>query len=504
MSYAEWLMSGRVGHVQDDSVWLKKRVTFDAFAWGGECMGLDEGEESLGDMSATHRRTTRGGLQVDGVVVSPADLSTTTLTMKNIHYDRKKRDLKNCFWDVDRRTTCGGIDEDSWNDWIEIERFCFGKAITRSTPAVTFQGENEEQMINFPWKALYVQDLQRVVGEIASPLADMTVPIVAMFTDITTAQGPRCGDVCSEQEECVVVGVTETVAAGLPYIAISRFGGALATWTDPPLALTAFGIQDADAVAAKGNFVVVVSNGATSIIYSDDLGTTQVNVTTADITANPPNDVDMLNQVHIFVAGDSGYVFRSTDAARTWETVEGGDVTASNLTTIKIAPDNPQVIYAASNAADVIIKTENGGRTWYAATATGTAGTGIFSMLLLDQNHILAGTDAGEIFESADGGQNWTEQLELPGLDTKANTIIEDITGCECGDLGLVISNVADDETFFYRNVDGGASGKWYQPAEMETATATYLFYALTCCGSSHFIAAGGITTVADMIMLLE
>jgi photosystem II stability/assembly factor-like uncharacterized protein len=294
------------------------------------------------------------------------------------------------------------------------------------------------------------------------------------------------------------------VAIGLPYLAVSRFGGALATWTDAPLPLTAFGVQDADSVAAVGDFVVVVSNGATSIIYSDDLGTNQVNVTTVDITANPPNKVDMINQAFIYVAGDSGYIYRSTDAARTWETIEEGDVTASNLTELMIARDNPQVIYAASNAADVVIKSENGGRTWYAVTATGTAGTGVFSMFVLDQSHVIVGTDAGEIFETTDGGTTWTEQVEIPGLTTKANTIIEDITGCNCGDLGLVVSNVADDETFFYRNVDGGANGKWFQPAEMETATATYLFYALTCCGTSHFVAAGGITGVADMIMLLE
>jgi photosystem II stability/assembly factor-like uncharacterized protein len=497
-------MDGTVGHVQDDSVWLKRATTFDAFQWGGGCMGLEEGTEPLGDLTITTKRSTRGGLVRDGVMVGAPDVASTTLTMKKLHFDRKKTDLKSCFWHVDQRTLCGGIDEDAWNEWREITRYCFGKATERTTPPVTFEGDNEEQMITFPWKALWVDDLRRVVGEIGSPLAGMTVPLAITFTDITTLQPARCGDACSDQEECVVVAVTETVALGNPYLAISLFGGELNTWTDAPIALTDFGANDATAVAGAGEFIVIVSNGNASIIYTDDLGASLVNVTTADITANGPNDVDMINQAFIVVAGDSGYVFGSYDAGRTWETLEAGNVTASNLTTVKIAPDNPQVIYAASNAADVVIKSENGGRTWYAVTATGTGGTGVFSMYIKDQNHILAGTDAGEIFESTDGGQTWTEQNEIPGLDTKANTIIEDFAGCGCDVVGLVISNVADDETFFYRNVDSGANGKWYQPTEMETATATYLMVALTCCGSNHFVAAGGITVTADMIMLLE
>jgi len=498
MSYDGWLMEGTVGHVQDDSVWLRKHFGFDAFAWGGTCMGLDEGTESFGDMSVTTKRNVNGGLERDGVMVGMPDLTTDTLTMKKLHHDRKKADLIRCFWDIDQRTTCGGEDEDAWNDWIEITRRCHGKATEGSIPPVTFTGDNEEQMINLPWKSLYSVDLRRIVGQIE----DDATGVVAQINAITMAQPPRCGDICSAQEDCVVVAVTETVAAGTPHISVSLSGGALGSWTTT--ALTAFGAADADDVEARGSFVVVVSNADGSIIYSDDLGTTQVNTTTADITAHPPNAVAMLNQGFVYVAGDDGYVYRSTDAARTWETIEEGDVTISNLTIIKIAPDNPQVIYVASNAADVVMKTENGGRTWYAVTATGTAGTGVFSMLVVDQNHLLVGTDAGEIFESSDGGQTWTEQNEIPGLTTQANTTIADIVGCDCGDFGLVVSDSVADVTYFYRNVDNGASGKWYRPTEMETATATYLFTSLTCCGSSHFIAAGGSTGVGSMAMLLE
>jgi len=234
------------------------------------------------------------------------------------------------------------------------------------------------------------------------------------------------------------------------------------------------------------------------VIYSDDLGTTQVNVA----LTQAPNDVDLINQAFVVVVADGGYVYGSYDAARTFEVLDAANATVSNLTSVMIARDNPQVIYAASNAADVIIKTENGGRTWAAVTATGMAGTGPTSLLVIDQNHVLVGSGAGEIWESSDGGTTWTEQADLPGMTVKVNITVEDIKACACGDLGLVVSETTGVETFFYRNVDGGASGRWDQP-EQETATATYAFYALACCGSSHFIAVGGKTVTADEVLLL-
>lgn len=505
MSYKGWVTQGVVNSTHDDSVHLKRHATFDPFMWGGKCMALDDGAEALGGLTPTTRRSTYGGLERDGVLIGAPGLATTTLTMKKLHYDRKKTDLKFCLWDVDQRTTCGGEGADAWNKWTEIKRYCYGKANERGTPKTTYEGDGEEQVVTFAWESLYVDDIRRVVGEIGEPLAGMTAPLAIMFTDVAMVQPARCPDICDNQEECIVVGVTETVALGTSHLAVSLHGGALDTWTDPPLPLTAFGVFDASAVTGVGEFVCVVCNGGTvEVIYSDDLGTTQIGVTTVDLAANGPNDVDMINQAFIVAVGDGGYVYGSYDAARNWETLDAGDVTASNLTSVMIARDNPQVIYAASSAADVVIKSTNGGRTWYACATTGTAGTGPTSLLVLDQNHIQVGTDAGELFESSDGADSWTEQTELPGLTTKANTTIVDIVTCGCGDLGLVISDTAGDLNLFYRNVDGGADGRWFLPDVMETMTATYDFKALTCCGSSHFVAVGGKTVTGDAVMLLE
>jgi hypothetical protein len=419
--------------------------------------------------------------------------------MKKLQYDRKKTDLKSCWWDIDQRAHCGGVDSDDWNEWKEITRYCYGSAGERTNPASAFDGENEEQMVQFAWTALWSEDLYRVTGEIDAPFAT-----AVQIKDITSCQPARCPDVCDDQEDCIVVSVTNDDGA-TPKLSVNLQGGDLDSW-GTPVALTDFGVNDASQVACLGKLIVITSEGDASIIITKDWGTTQRNITTTDMTAHAPICVDMVNQSFIVVGGADGYVFGSYDGGYTWETLSDGTATTSDLVRIMIARDNPQTIYAISNDADVIIKSENGGRTWYAQTATGTGGTGLESLLVLDQSHVLVGSDSGEIFESSDGAQTWTEQTELDGLTTQANTHIADMDVCGCGVVGLVTWNTTDDESFFFRNVDGGADGRWYQPAEYEAVASLNGLVAVTCCSPNHFIAGGGnlSTTTASIVLLLE
>lgn len=500
MSYEGWLTDGTTRHVQDDTMYIKRFGTFDPFAWMGVCARVDEGTEALGDISSTNKRDPRGGLQTDSVQRGAPGITTDTLVIKKLQYDRMKTDLKNCWWILDQRTTCNGGNADGWNDWQEIIRRCQGGATGRTTPASAFDGENVEQLVQFAWSSLYSEDLYRVVGEIGDPTLPTAKAVIV--TAVTGCQPSRCPDICDDQEDCIVIAVTEDDGA-TPYFIVNRYGGDIDAW-DTEVAFTAWGTEDALDVACAGDFFIAVSNDAGAIIYSDDLGTTQVEVTTTDMTAHQPNCVDMVNQSFIVIGGDDGYVFISYDAGRTWVTADAGNATTQDLTAVMIARDNPQIIYLATNAADVVVKTENGGRTWYATGATGMAGTGPTSLFATNQTHVLVGSDAGEIWETSDGGVNWTQQTELPGLTTKANTTISAITGCGCGDLGLTTLNSSDDESFFYRNVDVGASGKWVQPANYEAVAAGYSLQDVTCCGASHFVAVGGDAGIAALEMLLR
>ena len=493
MSFRDWITEGTVLKSQDEAIWIKRANTFDAFQWLGRCAKVDEGTENLGDLTVTQRLNPRGGLERDSVLSGAPGEATTTLTLKRLQADKKKSDLRNCFWNLDQRTQCGGMDSDAWNKWDEIIRHCYGKATERGIPGTAYDGDNEEQVVTFPWKSLWVDDLYRVTGEAATVTAK-----AAAITAMSTCQPARCGDICDDQEDCVVVAVTEGDGAANPWLIVNRHGGDLDEW-ETPVALAAWGVAEhATDVACVGEFLVVTSNVASAIIYSDDLGATQVEVATPTL----PNCVDMTNQGFVVVGCDSGLIYASYDAARTWELIEDGDVTTDDVDHIMIARDNPRVIYAASAEGNAIIKSENGGRTWYACAVAGATTTALY---VVNQTHVLVGTAAGEVYESSDGGVTWTEQTELPGLHTKANTTIVGICGCGCDSLGLATSDPTNNRDLVFRNVDGGADGRWFEPAEYEAIPASTDSLAdVVCCSSSHFIAAGGQSATHDIVALFR
>jgi photosystem II stability/assembly factor-like uncharacterized protein len=311
--------------------------------------------------------------------------------------------------------------------------------------------------------------------------------------------------VCDDQEECVLIAVTEDDITN-SYMAVNTQGGKEAGW-GAPITLTALGANDANQVACAGGLVVIVSTANASVLVSPDLGTTQIDIATTDMGSHAPASVDMMDQSFIVVGAADGYIYGSYDGGQdqnTWETLSDGGATALAITRIMIARDNPQVIYGVSNAGDVIIKSENGGRTWFAQQPTG-GGNNITALCVVNQNHVLVGTDAGEVYESVDGGDAWTEQTTLGVLTaaTKANTTIKDIVDNGCGELGLVTENTSDDEGWFLRNVDNGASGKWFHPDECEDPASGKDYNGLACCGNNHFVGAGGEAATDDFVALI-
>ncbi len=487
--------TGRTLSTQDGSVWLRRHDSLNAFVWGGRCMRTEEGSVADGGMSITTRQNPRGGVERDRTHMEVPGMAEGTVVMKRLQFDRNKTTMRSCLWDIDKRIHCGGIDRDAWNKWSEITRVCGAKFTERAIAGTTWE-EGEDALVNFPYSGFNELDIYRVSGSNAASVAALDLLIL----DVDVCFGERCADFCDDQEDCVIVAVTEDDAAN-SYLLTNRYGGAFGQWQ--VVALTGFGAQDANAVACVGYFVIAVSTGDLSVIISDDLGATQVNIDDNDVpdwTANPPACVDAIDQTYIVLGGWNGYIYASHDAGRSWETIEDGQATTENITSIAICPTNPQIIYAASADADVIIKSENGGRTWYAVTATGTTGTGITSLCVLNENQVLVGTDAGEVFESTDGGITWSEQSDLP-IATKASTEIVDIVQAGCGVLYLAASHAAT-ENLIFRNVDGGADGKWYEPDDIE-AIADDLT-AIACCGANHVVGVGGTAATSSIAVLIE
>lgn len=489
-----WVRSGIGYKSPAHTVYLKKHGTLDAFAWGGDCMTIGDSSENLGSITATTKQNARmGGVMRDGgkLLEMPGE-STFDLTMKEIDADRKSHDLKTCYWDVDRRTQCR--DQDSADKWEKILRHCDAKFGDRTTSGSSWEGE-EESLITMSAAAVYSSDVFRVTGEGDESAVSESVHIL----DVAISRPAGC-PTCDDQEDCVVVACSSLEAAATPYLFINYYGGDLDQW-GTGIALTAWAVGDADCVIALGDFIVVGSNAENAIIYSDDLGTTQVEVTT---NVAGPNDLDAIDQTFIVCVEDSGVVIASRDAARTWEVLDNGVATAQNLNVVMIARDDPQVIYACG-ASNAFIKSTNGGENWFALTGP-SAGDGLTAMWVKDKYNVLVGNDDGELWETTDGGNNWTQQNALP--DTPAVTAsLNGLTGCGCDVMYAVMEDTTATSHVVYRNVDGGASGKWYHAYTVKGTTTTYAApsqppLAVACCDANRAIIAGGATTTPLFYLL--
>ena len=156
--------TGNVYGITDGTVYLKKSDTFAPFVWGGRCMRLEDITDNLGGVTVTTRQNPRGGIERGGLRLdAPGDV-TSTLAMKRIQADTMKTELKMCFWDLDLRAHCSGIDRDAWTRWEEITRMCYTKMTDRVLSGSSWEGD-EDAMVTFSAAALESYDIYRVSAE---------------------------------------------------------------------------------------------------------------------------------------------------------------------------------------------------------------------------------------------------------------------------------------------------------------------------------------------------
>jgi len=119
------------------------------------------------------------------------------------------------------------------------------------------------------------------------------------------------------------------------------------------------------------------------------------------LVANPKDEKEM------YCSSQNG-VYHSTDQGANW--VKTGDMTAPNVGTLAIDPNNPNTLFAAAayyNIASGIQKTTDGGKTWNQTL------NGIKTMYVgLDHgnpNTVYTISYGGGASRSDDGGQNWVD-----------------------------------------------------------------------------------------------
>lgn len=456
---------------QAGTVYLKKAGTFDRFEWGGRQMRIGESQNELGGASVTTRQNPRGGIERDSILLEAPGTVSFDLIMKDVQASRKKTELQRFFYHVDKRLHVEGRDRDAPDAWTEIVRKTWSKASGRTTPASTWEGE-EEGMVTLPFVGLDEIDIYRVRMETSEAIAQ-----ALSLVDVTVARGE--GE--DPEEGALLYAVGTLVTAGSPYLYVNKYGGDNDRWT--AVALSEWTTAGATAVLGLGDFVLIVSGGEGAVLRSDDRGTSRVEVTYSEWASHPPTQIDGVDQTFIVMCGEDGYIWASYDGGRTWETLSAGNVTTQNLTRIRIDRNNHQVIWACG-AANALLKSENGGETWAAVTGP-SAADDLLGLSLADEDHLLILNNDGEMWETSDGGESWTQQSAL--VDMMATPSAADMVAAP-GDVYYLVANDGTD-TRVWRNVEGGADGYWVR---LNTANPAQLLRSLAVVDANRAVVVGG------------
>jgi hypothetical protein len=174
---------------------------------------------------------------------------------------------------------------------------------------------------------------------------------------------------------------------------------------------------------------------------------------------------------------------------------------------VRIAPSNRLIVYAWSSTAEVVVKSENGGETWFALDIPALAGAGITALGVHQDNAnlVLIGTDAGEIWQSENGGEDWVEQMQIQGLTIKANATITDIETAG-GGVWFASVNESAASNRVYINYEDGAGGAWeyYNPIDGTEYDTTDPILAIAVSDPNRCVAVGGDGIDSAMVALLS
>jgi hypothetical protein len=161
-------------------------------------------------------------------------------------------------------------------------------------------------------------------------------------------------------------------------------------------------------------------------------------------------------------ASGGGPLFRSADAAATWNVSSAG-ITRGSLYALAVAPTSPSTIFAGAdddNGGDVF-KSTDGGINWVAVSA-GLTDARVHAIAVdpSSASTVYLGTRSAGVFKSANGGASWSPTSLKAGF----------VTALAVDPLTPATVYAGTDSNGFYKSTDGGAT--WASPGNA-LATST-------------------------------
>jgi photosystem II stability/assembly factor-like uncharacterized protein len=234
----------------------------------------------------------------------------------------------------------------------------------------------------------------------------VTNPLV----DVVFCSVVSCGDCEDEDQGCDIIYAVGDSSPGSPgtapdVIYSTDEGATLAA--DEITTLT--NVQNADAVACLGDYVLVVSNDEAFLHYklkaTINAGTAGgwTEIATGFVGANNPKDMWSVGN-YVFIVGDNGYVYGTADATVGVTVLDAGVATTEDLLAVHALNDDFAVAVGANGA---IVATENQ-TVWRLIDPPTGISDDFLCVWVKNKNEWWIGSDAGNVYYTLDGGTNWT------------------------------------------------------------------------------------------------
>lgn len=245
-------------------------------------------------------------------------------------------------------------------------------------------------------------------GEGAASEADREVVDVVYQNTLSCGD---CGPSVSPSDR--IYAITKSSGAGSPgmpaEVIYSLNGGT--TWYQ--MDITGIGAsEDPLGVDIVGNYIVILAgtSAAPAYYYAEINSKTGVpgaftKITTGFVANHQAVDLYVVSPREVFMVGEGGYIYKSTDIASGVSLVNAGIATTQNL--YRISGNGDTIV--ATGAGGVIIKSINRGATWSTTTTSPTV-SDIRAVAVVDKFIYWIGHIAGRIYYTLDGGETWTEK----------------------------------------------------------------------------------------------
>lgn len=326
--------------------------------------------------------------------------------------------------------------------------------------AITDPGNEDEVVCTTPWTATYAYRVETVLGSRAGSLADMGDQPV---NDWAVCDTPQCAGYCgSRKDGCsLYYGVTDLDTS--PYgwsnliTGIKNVLTDVITWYVDPI----IGVNgNVEGVECAGDRVIVSSNAPSLTAYNDTFDEygvpdqdewTEVAMTHAP-TANG-NALMARTTLEVWVACADGYVGKSVDGGETYSYT----LVATGVQFNAIWAYDADLVYVVGNSGRMFRSTD-GGSTWTDITEVATVAANLLCVQVPPgrEREVYVSTNGGEIYRSIDQGATFAEMTFTgDGVGTVPDF---DFVG-DNGDVLWIAHNDAGPRGRVLRDLSGGNGG---------------------------------------------